>query len=291
MWDTNEISDLLDLQLFADAGGEGASGGNGSDAGSQDTGAGPQDAAGAEAPTGGAGKKLSFDELLKDPEYKAAYDAKFRKGLDGRFRDHKALQDRQAQMAPMLELLCGKYGVQYSPDMDPAELIAAVSADNSYYEAEAEQRGMSVEALKSVKRMEAENARFHQAEEQRKRDEQWNNVVRQAEAAKAKFPGLDLEAEMQNPAFGRMVANGVPVEAAYKAIHMDEIMSAGMGYAVRQTQQQTVNSIASGQNRPRENGMGGKPAAAQPSIDPRNLTKEQREDIIARARRGEKISL
>lgn len=244
---------VWDLQWFAD----GASGGDGGDAGSRESGESPQDAAGAAPSDPGAGEKMSFEELMKDPEYKAAFDARFKKGLDGRFRNLRALQERQAQLAPMLERLCGQYGLPYSPDMDPKDLVAAVTGE---------------------------------ARQTPSREERWNGVLRQAEAAKVNFPELDLEKELRDPAFGRMVAGGVPVEQAYQAVHLREILTQGMRYAARQARQQTVNSIASGRNRPRENGMGGKTAAPQFTTDPRSLTREQREDIIARARRGEKIT-
>lgn len=252
MEDTH-LDAVWDLQWFAD----GASGADGSDAGSRESGESPQDAAEAAPSEAGAGEKMSFEELLKDPEYRAAFEARFKKGLDGRFRNLRALQERQAQLAPMLERLCGRYGLAYSPDMDPKDLVAAVTGETRQIP---------------------------------DRQERWNGVLRQAEAAKETFPELDLEKELRDPAFGRMVAGGVPVEQAYQAVHFREILSQGMRYAARQAREQTVNSIASGQNRPRENGMGGKTAAPQFGTDPRTLTREQREDIIARARRGEKIT-
>lgn len=283
------MREILNLQLFADGGDSGATGDNaGTDAGFQKTGGTSQAAAETGAPRTGAEAEPSFDELLKRPEIKAAYDERVKKAIDGRFKKAKAMEARQAEIEPILELLGGKYGVTYGPDMDLAALRDAVMDDDAYYEEEAEARHMSVEGLKQLRKLERDNRRLTQAEEQRKRDEAWNGIVRQAEAAKAKFPGLDLEVEMKNPAFGRLLAGGVPVEAAYKAVHMDEIMSAGMQYAVRSTQEQTVNAIMSGQNRPRENGMGGGPPATN-TTDPRKFTPEERKRIRERVARGERV--
>ena len=100
---------------------------------------------------------------------------------------------------------------------------------------------------------------------------------------------------MQNPAFASMLAtlqhNGVAnaVRTAYTSLHFDELMTGGMQYAQQQAEQKISNSVRSGSKRPAENGTTGA-SAGTAAVDINSLSREQIDDYIARAQRGEKIS-
>lgn len=280
--------EFLNLQLLADGGDGGASGGIGADAGPQGGNAGV--AAGEQQP-----QKDSFDELLKkDPEYKAAYDAKVKKAIDGRFAKQKASEDREKKLGPILDVLAGKYGLSRGEDgYDLEALSKAIDEDKSYYEEEALRRGMSVEELKRFKQLERENDGFRRTMQERERQEAsqkaWGKVMQQAEEAKQVYPSLDIDAEMQNPGFGRLVAAGVPVRTAYEVVHRDEIMGGAMQYTAQQTAQKISNAVAAGARRPNEGGMGAG-SSADTKMDPAKLTKEQRAEIRKRVLRGEAVT-
>ena len=281
---------LVNLQLFADEQGA-PTGTNGMDAASAgqgtfgDTNASPaQDAA------------ANFDGLLKsNPEFEAEYNARVKKALDGRYKEFSALKDRQAKAAPMYALLAGKYGVQAAEDgsYDQDAIMQAIMDDDSYYEDEALQKGMSVSQLKETKRLERENAELKKQVEDRNQQDQdrafFGDLVRQSEAVKDRYPGFDLEAELQNPQFARLVMNGVPVQGAFEAVHMDEILGGAMQYAAQRVTEKVSNAYQANKGRPRENGTSGNlPISSE--FNPAALTREQRMSIRERVNRGEKIS-
>lgn len=279
--------DWLNLQLLADGGGDGgAAGGNGADAGPNSGNAGA--ASGEEQHP----QKVSFEDLLKsDPEYKAAYDARIKKAIEGRF----SKQDEQRKkLDQILDVVAGKYGLQRGADgYDMDAMGKAIEEDKSYYEEEALQRGMSVEQLKRVKKLERENATMKRAMEERERTENsqkaWGQVLRQADEAKQVYPSLDLDKEMQNQGFAKLVAVGVPVRTAFEVVHRDEIMGGAMQYTAQQTAQKISNAVASGSRRPNEGGMGAG-SSADTKMDPAKLTKEQRTEIRKRVLRGEAVT-
>ena len=104
---------------------------------------------------------------------------------------------------------------------------------------------------------------------------------------KEKFPGFDLRAELQNPAFVRMTqpGSGLSVEDAYYAIHRAEIERA----RAEQYREQTAKAVAANRNRPNEGGAKGGSVAQGVSVDWRHATKEQREEMKRRIRSGERI--
>lgn len=290
----------LNLQLFADGGGAGADGG--ADAGPQ--GVTPGDAAGENeknaaqeaAPAAEKQKQPSFDDLLKNnPEYKAAYDGKVQKAIQGRFAKQRQTEETLQQIRPMLEMLAGKYGVNPDKDgnYDITRLASAVEEDDAFYEQEAAEMGLSVEALKRMRKMERENSQLRKAMEQKQQQEQrakeWNGILRQAEQTKEVYPGFDLDQEMANPQFGRLVANGVPVRTAYEVIHRDAIMGGAMQQVAQQTAQKVANAVQANAKRPAESGMGGGPAATHWQ-DPTKLTKQDREEIRKQVRLGRKVT-
>ena len=118
----------------------------------------------------------------------------------------------------------------------------------------------------------------------------FQDLQRQGEAMKQLFPSFDLSTELQNPIFARLTAPGVGlgVEDAYYAVHRKELQNAAMEAAARHVS----NAIATGAERPRENGLRGQ-AAAVSQFDYRSASKEQREalkkQIRMAAANGQKI--
>ncbi len=114
-----------------------------------------------------------------------------------------------------------------------------------------------------------------QAEEIR-RYQDYLGLRRQAEVLRDRYPGFDLEAELENHTFAALVENGVDLETAYEAVH-------------RRALEREREARARSEAHPAENGLGGGSLAAVTRPDPRALTRKERRDLRRRAARGEEI--
>lgn len=316
----------LDLQLFAD-GGAGAAGGDGGAAAGAGTTTGvqapdagerrqkrvnplantrygiqPQQAqaqgevaATTEAAANTADQdngKKSFEDLIKG-EYKAEFDARVQEIIRNRFKQNGEMEEKLNSMNPLLEMLGKKHNVDPT---DIEQLTRIIGDDDSLYEEEAMQRGMSVETLKAVKQMERENEQLKQREQQsiaeQRMHEHFGGLARQAEAVKQLYPSFDLMTEMQNPQFARLTAPGVNVDVrtAYEVVHNAEIQSAGMQVAAQKSAERVANAVRANGTRPMENGMNSQQTASPVKADPRTLTKADLAEINRRVARGEKIA-
>lgn len=232
-------------------------------------------------------ERTSFDELVKG-EYKADFDARVQEILTKRF---KANDEREKQLAPALELLGKKYGVD-AKDVD--KLVEAIKEDDSYYEQEAEKRGISVEQLKYLKKLEMENEQFRKAQEERTQKETAENIyanwLKESESVKQLYPQFDLRNEIKNEKFlSLMKAPGVDVRTAYEIVHKDELIAPAMQYTARQTAKQVTDNIKARGVRPVENGASSQGAAIV-KTDPSKLTRAEIEECIRRAMAGEQIT-
>lgn len=252
-----------------------------------------QQAAAADNPTEAkqtdAPARLSWDEIMKDPEYNKEMQAV----VQSRLRSAKGAEESLGKLAPALELLARKHG-QDPANIDYDALAKAISDDNDYYEDKALEMGVSLETAKRIDQQERETAR-QQREEARTLEEQkfHNHIVKleqQGEALKKVFPNFDLRTELRNPVFARMTSPnvGISVEDAYYAIHRNEIQTASMQVTAQKVAQKFSNAIQSGSRRPNENGTSGQ-APSVTTFDYRRASQEQREALKKRIRSGEKI--
>lgn len=235
--------------------------------------------------------KPSFKDLIEG-EYKDEYGEHVQELIRKRFRTNAENEEKLGKMAPIMEMLGKKYNI------DPADIdqiAKIVGDDDSLYEEEAMERGMSIESLKAVKQMERENEQLKAREQQSIQQQQlrahFNKLAQQADEAKKLYPGLDLQTEMQNPAFARLTSPGVGIDVrtAYEVVHRDEMRGAEMQFAAQKSAERMANAIRSGSMRPVENGLQGSQGAGVVKADPKSLTKADREEIKRRVRRGEKI--
>lgn len=235
-----------------------------------------------------------FDALIKG-KYKDAFGAKVQDIISKRFPANKANEDRLNALAPMMELLADKYGIERSEDgtLDEAAIIQAVREDDDMISQQAAERGLSNETYRHV--LELENYKKQKEAEETLRQaqsaeyQQYLKVVDQAEKAKQFYPSLDLNQEMANPAFARLIGVGVDAKTAYEVIHKDEIIGGSMRYAAQTAAQKVANSVQANGRRPSENGLGSAATGVGQVSGP--LSKDYRNDIKRRALRGEKVVL
>lgn len=152
-----------------------------------------------------------FEELIRG-RFRDQYNARVQDTVQKRLKGTKETVEKYEALAPMLEMLGRKYGVDAT---DAAALAKAIQEDDSFYEEEADRMGLSVEQLKQIRSMERENAELKKQMQQRSQEDSANKLyaqwMEQAEGAKQVYPGFDLRAEMQNPKFVDLLRSNIDV--------------------------------------------------------------------------------
>ena len=239
-------------------------------------------------PTPTEDRNAKFEALIKG-EYKDLYDARVQDTIQKRLKSTKETADKYTALAPTLEILAKKYGVDAT---DVEALNKAINEDDSYFEEEALEKGITVEQLKEIRKMERENAELKRQMDEQNRRENANKVyaqwMEQAEKAKSVYPSFDLRTEMQNPQFVNLLRSNVDVKTAFEVLHKDEIIPAAMQYTAKTVEQKLTNKIIANGARPAENGNSSQGASVTKS-DVSQLSKADRQEIIRRVQRGEKI--
>ena len=234
-------------------------------------------------------RNAEFEKLIKG-EYKDLYDAKMQDTIQKRLKGQKETVDKFNALTPTLELLAKKYGVKDASDIDA--LNKAIEADDSYFEQEALERGMTVEDLKRVKAIEKENAelkkQMQQEQQKQNADKLYAKWMQQEQETKKVYPSFDMKSEMQNQKFVDLLRSNVDVRTAYEVVHKDDIISGAMQFTAKAVEQKIANKIAANGARPTENGMSSQSAALVKS-DVSQLSKADRQEIARRVARGEKI--
>ena len=199
----------------------------------------------------GRAPRLSWEELMADPEYNRA----MQKTVQERLKKAKEDQQRLQELNPALELLARRYGLPEQPD--PQALLQALQREDSPQERQGqtpskeetglETAGLSAEAegypaAKTEESRREETAAAEQARLHRHYD--W--LQQQARELESLFPGFDLQRELENPLFLRMTAPdvGVPLQAAYFALHQNELQAASMSYSARKTAEKLASAPA-----------------------------------------------
>ena len=237
----------------------------------------------------------SFDELIHG-KYKQDFDARVQAIVQDRLKNSKKSDETLSKLQPVLQMLGSQYGIDASDisSIDADAFAQKVLDDRKYYEQEAAEKGIPIDAYMKMKRVERENDMLRRqgqqylAEQQRR--EQFGRLMSQFEDVKQVYPQADFKTEMENPAFGRLVANGVDARTAYEVIHRDEIQRGAMQYAVQRTKEQVAASMAANSRRPVENGNTATPASITKE-DPSTWTAEDRREIRRRVQNGERIFL
>ena len=233
-------------------------------------------------------RNAEFERLIKG-EYKDLYDARMQDTIQKRLKSSKETVDKYNALTPTLEMLAQKYGVDIG---DIEALNKAIQEDDSYYEEEALEKGISVQQLKEIRKMERENAALKAQMEEAQRQENGKKLyatwMQQAEEAKQIYPSFNIETEMANPKFVDLLRSNIDVRTAYEVLHKDDIIRGAMQFTAQTVESKIAKKIASNGARPAENGMNSQSAAVVKS-DVSQLSKADRAEIIRRVQRGEKI--
>ena len=240
-------------------------------------------------------RNAKYEAFIK--EYKDLDDARIQNIVQKRLKSSKETEEKHKEtvakyeaLAPTLEALAKKYGVDAS---DIEALNKAIEEDDSYYEEEALEKGISVQQLKEIRKMEKEHAELkaykNEQERRNKAAQQYKTWMDQANEAKKLYPALNLDVEAKNPEFLKLLYSGIDVGSAYLVIHKDEIFPAAMQYTAKTVEQKLTNKMLANGARPVENGNSSQ-GAALTKRDVSSLTKADMAEIERRVARGEKIS-
>lgn len=322
-----KCSPAVDLQLFAEGGGDGAAaaGGDGAaPAAAEKAASAPAQGKGREAAAAEVDEMLSpaeepgaeedaaegeeqdgaADESSTDPEaHRKAFGELMRGEYNREFGEmivqatqkaYDSILNEQGPVGRILNALGQKYGT--APG-DYEALAAAVEGgvvkDDAYYEDMAMKKGISVQLAKEMDALESENAKHRAAEQQRAEAAKMEAIQQEWDAAveriQAEDPGFDVKAALADPDFAQMLKLGVKMEDAYKARYFDDIMARRTTQTAKTVEKGVEARIRQRGARPAENGTnpGG---AAVLKTDVSKLTPAQCEELERRAMRGQIIT-
>jgi hypothetical protein len=239
-----------------------------------------------ETKTDDAKPKYNWDEIKEDPDI----NKHLQEMIQARLKNVKRSDEILTKLAPAFEVLARKYDLD-ADNLDFDALGDAINNDDDHYEDLALERGDTVENVKAKDIQARNEAREQKTLEQQRFQEHIQSMEQQGEALKALYPNFNLRQELQNPIFARMTAPGkgiMSVKDAYEAVHRQEIEAAKNEVIAQNVAKKISNSIQAGQRRPAENGTSSQ-APSVTTFDYRNMSREQREALKARIRRGEKV--
>lgn len=249
----------------------------------------------AAAPDAQGQQEETFESLIAG-KYKQQYDsavgAAVQKAVKQRLKGQGAMKAQIDAMAPLVDQLGVLYGIDTSDPrkIDYAALAQKFGADNRLYEAEAMERGSSADAVRSEYKSRAETAGMRRQLQEYQIQEAFAGIRESFDRDVAARYGASFDEEMGNETFARLIASHVPPKTAYEVVHMEEIQQAQAQAAANMARNNVMQTIQAQGARPTE--IGGNANGGQfTNQDPRSWTKQQREDIIRRVQRGERIVL
>lgn len=296
----------LNIQFFGEGAGTGASAGTGVEGSGAETGsidlasqgsANNGDNVDVTEPQGETAKtpqqrQEDFEALIRG-EYREEFQKRTQRIIDKRFKQQGELENTLKSHDELLTVLAQKYGVD---SRDAKAIMDAINKDDSFYEQEALDKGLSVKQLKEIKQLERDNASLRKAQEEaeskRHTDQIYSEWLNESEELKNKY-GLDsfnLESEIQNPEFIKLLAGGISLESAYKAIHFDDMVGGAMAHTAATVKEKMANNIASRSGRPAENGVSSQ-STSNFKTDVNKMTKADRAKIMREVQKGANVVL
>ena len=235
-------------------------------------------------------KRAAFEKLIGEGgEYKDIFAERTQQIINRRFKDGKIQEQTIADQKPIMDILMQRYNIA---DGDAKALLKAIEEDNTYWEAAAEESGLTVDQYKKMKQMERESAELQELKRRQSADQQAQQQLaswmQQAEGMQEMYPGFDFRSEIRNRDFQGLLRAGIPVQKAYELIHMEEIKQAAARSAAQTASQQMQANLKAKQSRPAENGTSSKTAVIVKN-DVSKLTRAERAEVARRAMLGEHI--
>ena len=214
----------------------------------------PESAAGKTAPPADAGQERkepearpSWEEILRDPDYKSRYDEAVQNIVRARLRGRADAEARLERLEPVLRALEEVYGLTEESDLTA---LAGTLRDSA-----------------GLRRPSGEEIGDH-----------LRALLDEAETLRRSVPDFDLLRELEDPDFLRLTAphSGVSLADAYYARHHAERERE----TARRSLEAVSRSLQSLGGRPRE--LRETTAGARSAADPRQMTRQEREALKKR---------
>ena len=236
--------------------------------GVQETDAASQTSGGAEpsssdAPMTDEQREAAFEALIQG-EYRAEYEKHVQDIIRKRLKGARENAKRISELSPALKVLAKRYGVEQS---EPEKLTQAILAE--------EERSAAAPDPATLAGAEAVV-------------ETWR---KEAEALRELYPTFDLEQELASPRFRDLIRlPDMDLRTAFEVMHRDELLPAVMRYTADTVARKLTGKLMTEGLRPAENGSDGQSASLS-RLNVAAMTPGQRQEIIRRVQRGEKIRL
>ena len=117
---------------------------------------------------------------------------------------------------------------------------------------------------------------------------QYQALLKEAEMLSEKIRGFDLNAELEDSRFCSLLRCGFPMEEAWQAVHMNQLLCAAARQASEKGAKEAVERYRRGPARPEENGVKGQSGIAR-KTSVENLTGRGIRDILRRVEKGAKV--
>ena len=230
----------------------------------------------------------TFDSLIQG-RFKKDFDAAMQKAVRQRVKSMNQYKSQADAMAPIIDQLGVLYGIDTSdPRKTDFEALAKrFSSDERLYSAEAMEKGVSADALRSEYASRAENTAMRRQLQEYQMREAFAGIQDSFNREVAAVYGADFETEMQNGDFARLIAANVPPRTAYEVIHQAEITQARAQAAAQQARENMVRTIQAQGARPTEIGAGAGGGSSVPVKT--HWTRAEVEDMKRRAAMGERV--
>ena len=232
-------------------------------------------------------KAAQFRSLIEG-EYKDEYTRLTQQMINRRFKEAKtteeSLKGQLGAVAPLLDLLKARYDTE-----DESQLVELLKKDNSIWRDAADEMNMTNPQYLDYLELKTRDKRLTQieqnAEAQRKATAQYQQWMNEAKALKAKYPAFDLNREVQNEDFSRLLKIGTPLEHAFRVVHFDEFMDGTIQRVQQQTADNVVANVRARGARPAEAGAKRSSGVVYKS-DPSTFTKKDREEVVRQMKEG-----
>lgn len=239
----------------------------------------------------------AFEELISG-DYKEQFSKRVQDIINRRFKDSKNMEQQLASHQPVLDMMLKRYDIA---DGDMSALQKAIEDDNAFWEEIGDKLGYTANQARAQYKLEAENRSYaeqvkkntemqrammqqHQARQQY---EAWLNEAKQVQQTHPKF---NLDAEIKNPQFAKLIQSGVGLQHAYETVHLYELMDNATRASAQKAEQQAAAKVRQKAARPAENGTSSQGGMVyKPNASSWNA--KDRAEIARRVARGENIKL
>lgn len=223
-----------------------------------DEGAAAPAAAPAESSTAAEGSPETADNGVATQQEKTFTQKEVEDIVKGRLKNsngrYQEVQSKLDAYNPLMDTLRARYGTD-----DITSIIESINNDDGYIRNEAERRGLSPEATRTILQLEREKAKLAAERDAEEKDRQWREQVgkwrNEEKKLREEFPAFSLDDEFEDPDFRAMLANGLSVRRAYMGLHADDIIQGSIQYAVERGMEIQADNVRANRARPSENAL------------------------------------